>query len=107
MEAILLALCVSLLLMCLFWPSKKSWPLDDYLALLSPYQWKEEAEIYESITKTHPNLSLNDHNEILFLLHSKNKIEKLIVQPYQAEEARYPKKFESCVDGVKPFTVIV
>lgn len=107
MEAILLALGVSLLLIYLFWPSKKSLPMDDYLALLSPHQWREEAEIYESIIKTHPDLSLTDHNEILFLLHSKNKVEKLVVQPYQEEEAQSPKKFESCVAGVKPFAVII
>lgn len=104
MEAILLALGVSFLLMYLLWPSKKSWPIDDYLALLSPHQWKEEAEIYESITKTHPNLSLSDHNEILFLLHSKNKVEKLIVQPHQSEETPASGPY---AEGVEPFGTLV
>lgn len=107
MGAILLALGISFLLVCLFYPTKKKWPVDDYLALLSPSQWKEEAEIYESIIKIHPNLTLNDHNSILFLLHSEKRVEKLTVQPHQLDESGSPNKFGTRIQGVEPFANIV
>lgn len=108
MEELLLALGISLLLVFLFWPKQENWPTDDYLALLSPTEWKEEAQIYEEILRLHPMLTLNEHNQILLSLHEKKEVERKVTPPHAIREVESPNRFDrTYVDHIEPFCTLV
>ena len=107
-ELALLSLGISLVLVVFFWPAeKKSWPTQDYLALLSPTQWKEEGELYEKILRLHPMLTPNEHNQILLSLYSENKVDRLVTPPHAIEEIESPNRFGRVyIDHIEPFCTI-
>jgi hypothetical protein len=79
-----------------------------HLALLSPTEWKEEAEIYEKILSLHPMLTLNEHDQILKLLHSQNEVERLVTPPHGIQEIESPNRFGRVyIDHIEPFCTIV
>jgi hypothetical protein len=107
MELYLLSLGVALLLVVLFWPDQEQLPTDDYLNLLSPTAWKEEAQIYEQILKLHPMLTLNQHNRTLMRLHSRNKVERRIVRPHDMREIESPNRFgRTYTDHIEAFCTL-
>jgi hypothetical protein len=108
MEELLLSLGISLFVVCLFWPKQENWPTDDYLALLSPTEWKEEAKIYEEILRLHPMLTLNEHNHILLLLHDRKEVERRVVPPHAVQEIESPNRFgRTYTDHIEPFCGLV
>ena len=108
LEEVLISLLVSFVLVAVAWPeSKPTGPIDDYLDILSPKDWKEEGEIYEAILRIHPMLGLQEHNQILVYLYQSGKAERKIEHQHEMFEIESRDRFSGTyIDHIEPFSTL-